>query len=143
MSFSTERLDQLLKDYRTPEDLLGQGSILKQLTAALVERCLNAEMKTHLETQQAESQMTGKQSGNRRNGYSQKTIKGEFGQAQINIPRDRNGEFEPQIIQKGQTRFDGFDDKILSLYASLPLPTSLETLMPQASPSSSKPPSPK
>ncbi len=117
MTFSTEILDELLKDYRSPEDLLGQGGILKQLTAALVERCLNAEMKTHLETQQAESEITGKPSGNRRNGYSKKTIKGEFGQAQINIPRDRKGEFEPQIIQQGQTRFDGFDDKILSLYA--------------------------
>lgn len=117
MPFSPEILDELLKDYQTPEDLLGQGGILKQLTAALVERCLNAEMKTHLEEEQAESEIEGKKSGNRRNGHSQKTIKGEFGHAQINIPRDRNGEFEPQIIKKGQTRFNGFDGKILSLYA--------------------------
>ncbi len=54
---------------------------------------------------------------NRRNGQSQKTIKGEFGEAKINIPRDRNGAFEPLLIGKGQTRFNGFDDKILSLYA--------------------------
>ena len=117
MPFSPAILDELLKDYQTPEDLLGQGGILKQLTAALVERCLNAEMKTHLEEEQAESELEGKKSGNRRNGHSKKTIKGEFGQTQINIPRDRNGEFEPQIIKKGQTRFNGFDDKILSLYA--------------------------
>ena len=51
------------------------------------------------------------------NGHSKKTIKGEFGEAEIAIPRDREGEFEPIIVQKRQTRFDGFDDKILSLYA--------------------------
>jgi putative transposase len=54
---------------------------------------------------------------NRRNGTSKKTIKGEFGQTQIEVPRDRNSEFEPQLIAKGQTRFNGFDDKILALYA--------------------------
>jgi putative transposase len=82
-----------------------------------VERCLNAEMKTHLEEQQAEASSEGKTTRNRRNGHSKKTIKGEFGEAQINVPRDRNSEFEPIIVRKGQTRFDGFDDKILSLYA--------------------------
>ncbi len=117
MTFSPELLDELLKDYQTPNDLLGDGGILKQLTAALVERCLNAEMKTHLEDQKAETQIADEPTRNRRNGHSKKTIKGEFGEAQINIPRDRNGEFEPQIVKKGQTRFDGFDGKILSLYA--------------------------
>jgi putative transposase len=117
MTFRPELLDELLKGYENPEDLLGNGGILKQLTAALVERCLNAEMKTHLEAQQAEPEREDKPARNRRNGHSKKTIKGEFGEAQINIPRDRNAESEPQIVKKGQTRFDGFDDKILSLYA--------------------------
>lgn len=117
MTFRPELLDELLKSYENPEDLLGEGGILKQLTAALVERCLNAEMKTHLEEQQAEASSEGKTTRNRRNGHSKKTIKGEFGEAQINVPRDRNSEFEPIIVRKGQTRFDGFDDKILSLYA--------------------------
>ncbi|MBD1997226.1 IS256 family transposase [Leptolyngbya sp. FACHB-541] len=117
MTFRPELLDELLKGYENPEDLLGDGGILKQLTAALVERCLNAEMKTHLEAQQAETASGDKPTRNRRNGHSKKTIKGEFGAAQINVPRDRNSEFEPIIVKKGQSRFDGFDDKILSLYA--------------------------
>jgi putative transposase len=117
MTFRPELLDELLKDYQNSEDLLGDGGILKQLTVALVERCLNAEMKTHLEEQQAEPDSEDKPARNRRNGHSKKTIKGEFGEAQISVPRDRNSEFEPIIVKKGQTRFDGFDDKILSLYA--------------------------
>ncbi len=115
MTFEPELLDQLLQSYEKPEDLLGDGGILKQLTKALVERCLEAEMKTHLEAQTAQTQTP--KPANRRNGHSQKTIKGEFGEAQIAIPRAREGEFEPVIVKKHQTRFDGFDDKILSLYA--------------------------
>ncbi|MBF2076943.1 MAG: IS256 family transposase [Synechococcales cyanobacterium T60_A2020_003] len=117
MTFSPERLDELLKGYQNPEDLLGEGGILKQLTKALVERCLEAEMKTHMEEQRAESASASSTATNRRNGHSKKTIKGEFGEAEIVVPRDRTGEFEPQLVKKGQTRFDGFDDKILSLYA--------------------------
>ena len=115
MTFQPELLDQLLQSYEKPEDLLGEGGILKQLTKALVERCLEAEMKTHLETQQPQTPTA--KPANRRNGHSQKTIKGEFGEAQIAVPRDRDSEFEPVIVKKHQTRFDGFDDKILSLYA--------------------------
>lgn len=115
MTFPPEVLDVLLKDYKQPEDLLGEGGIIKQLTKALVERCLEAEMKTHIEEQRAEAAPLHLQ--NRRNGHSKKTIKGEFGEAEIAVPRDRRSEFEPQIVKKGQTRFEGFDDKILSLYA--------------------------
>jgi len=115
MTFQPELLDQLLQGYEKPEDLLGEGGILKQLTKALVERCLEAEMKTHLEAQKPQSQAA--KPTNRRNGYSKKTIKGEFGEAEIAVPRDRDSEFEPVIVKKHQTRFDGFDDKILSLYA--------------------------
>lgn len=117
MTFRPELLDELLQGYENPEDLLGNEGILKQLTAALVERCLNAEMKTHLEEQSSEATSEGTASRNRRNGHSKKTIKGEFGQAEIAVPRDRHSEFEPIIVKKGQTRFNGFDDKILSLYA--------------------------
>jgi putative transposase len=115
MTFQPELLDQLLQSYEKPEDLLGEGGILRQLTKALVERCLEAEMKTHLEEQPPQTPTA--KPGNRRNGHSQKTIKGEFGEAQIAVPRDRDSEFEPVIVKKHQTRFDGFDDKILSLYA--------------------------
>lgn len=117
MTFRPELLDELLKSYESPEDLLGQGGILKQLTAALVERCLNAEMKTHLEEQRFETEAEQPTERNRRNGHSKKTTKSEFGEAEIAVPRDRESEFEPIIVKKGQTRFNGFDDKILSLYA--------------------------
>lgn len=106
MTFRPELLDELLKGYENPEDLLGDGGILKQLTAALVERCLNAEMKTHLEEQHTEPTSETKSARNRRNGHSKKTIKGEFGEAQISVPRDRNSEFEPIIVKKGQSRFE-------------------------------------
>ncbi len=56
-------------------------------------------------------------SGNSRNGVTRKTLKGDFGEVELETPRDRNGEFEPQIVQKNQTRWTGFDDKILSMYA--------------------------
>ena len=115
MTFRPELLDELLNSYENPEDLLGEGGILKQLTKALVERCLEGEMKTHLEEQR--TQNDSQRAKNRRNGHSKKTIKGEFGEAEIGVPRDRESEFEPIIVKKGQTRFDGFDDKILSLYA--------------------------
>lgn len=116
MTFRPELLDELLKNYQSPEDLVGEGGILKQLTAALVERCLNAEMEHHLEEERSEP-VEKAAPRNRRNGHSKKTIKGEFGEAEIAIPRDRNGAFEPMIVAKGQTRFDGFDGKILSLYS--------------------------
>lgn len=113
MTIRPEILDELLKDFKTPEDLVGEGGILKQLTKALVERCLETEMGVHLEQEHYKTE--GKAKSNRRNGHSPKTIKGEFGEAAIEIPRDRRGEFEPVIVKKRQTRFDGFDSKILSL----------------------------
>lgn len=114
MTIRPEILDELLKNYAKPEDLTGEGGILKQLTKALVERALDTEMDVHLDDPKYKTE--GKAKRDRRNGHSQKTLKGEFGEAVIDIPRDRNGEFEPQIVKKGQTRFDGFDGKILSLY---------------------------
>jgi putative transposase len=115
MTFRPELIDELLKGYQCPEDLMGEGGIFKQLTKALVERCLSAELDHHLSAEQAEAEVDSPK--NRRNGTSKKTIKGEFGEAEIGIPRDRTGAFEPQLIEKGQTRFTGFDGKILSLYA--------------------------
>jgi putative transposase len=115
MNFRPELIDELLKDYRNPSDLMGEGGVFKQLSKALIERCLNAEIETHLEEERLEPDATVPK--NRRNGHSKKTVKGEFGESEIAIPRDRNGAFAPQLIPKGQTRFNGFDDKILSLYA--------------------------
>jgi putative transposase len=100
-------LDELLKEYKNPEDLLGKDGLLKQLSAALVERCLNAEMDYHLEEECNDSETEGTRR-NQRNGHSKKTVKGEFGEAEISIPRDRNGAFEPVIVKKHETRFNGF-----------------------------------
>lgn len=111
----TDLIDGLLADYKKPEDLIGEHGLLKQLTKALVERALQAEMAEHLGHDKHETVINA--TGNTRNGKSRKTLKGEFGELPIEIPRDREGSFEPLIISKHQTRWAGFDDKILSLYA--------------------------
>jgi putative transposase len=110
-----ELLDELLKDYQKPEDLLGDNGLLQQLTKALVERALQGELTHHLGYEKHDS--VGDNSGNSRNGTTPKTMKGKRGQVQIDVPRDRNSEFEPQLVKKGQTRFDGLDENIISLYA--------------------------
>ncbi len=108
-------IDALLADYKKPEDLIGEEGLLKQLTKALVERALNAEMTDHLG--HSKHAPVANPTGNTRNGKSRKTLKGDFGELPIEVPRDRRGTFEPQLIGKHQTRWTGFDDKILSLYA--------------------------
>ena len=108
-------IDSLLADYKKPEDLIGENGLLKQITKAVVERALQAEMAAHLG--HGKHEPVENPAGNTRNGKSQKTLKGEFGELPIDIPRDRHGSFEPQLIPKHQTRWTGFDDKILSLYA--------------------------
>jgi len=110
-----ELIDGLLADYKKPEDLIGENGLLKQLTKMLVERALDAEIAEHLG--HGKNELVTNLSGNARNGKSKKTLKGEFGELPIEIPRDRQGSFEPQLIPKHQTRWSGFDDKILSLYA--------------------------
>ncbi len=114
-SLPTDLIDSLLADYKKPEDLIGENGLLKQLTKALVERALQAEMAGHLGHDKHETVTNS--TGNARNGKSRKTLKGEFGELPIEIPRDREGSFEPQIIPRHQTRWVGFDDKIISLYA--------------------------
>ena len=108
-------LDELLANYQKPEDLIGENGLLKQLTKRLVERALDAEMTVHLGHERHAP--VANASGNTRNGRSRKTLKGEFGELPIEVPRDREGSFEPQIVPKHQTRWTGFDDKVLSLYA--------------------------
>ncbi|MFZ6746002.1 IS256 family transposase [Undibacterium sp. JH2W] len=107
--------DGLLANYKKPEDLIGENGLLKQLTKMLVERALEVEMTDHLGHDK--SGAVSNDSANTRNGHSGKTLKGDFGTLPIDIPRDRQGTFEPQIIAKHQTRWSGFDDKIISLYA--------------------------
>jgi putative transposase len=115
MPIDNELIDNLLKDYKTPEEILGEGGLLKQLTKAVLERAMQAELTDHLGYERHDP--AGDNSGNSRNGKSRKTLKGDFGNLPIEVPRDRNSSFDPKIVPKGQTRFEGFDDKILSLYA--------------------------
>ena len=114
-NIDNEIIDNLLRDYQKPEDIIGEHGILKQLTKQLLERAMAAEMTAHVGYEKHE--VAGKNSGNSRNGNSAKTIKGTFGTLPLAVPRDRNGTFEPQIIEKHQTRFTGFDENIISLYA--------------------------
>src|SRR5947199_9549380 len=114
-TITPELLDQLLANYEKPEDLTGADGLFKQLKRGRIERALGAELSDHLGYEKGDP--AGRGSGNSRNGTSAKTVLTEDGEIDIAVPRDRAGSFEPLLIAKGQTRFDGFDDKILSLYA--------------------------
>ena len=116
--FDEQALDRLLEETMKQGGPLDQSSVtslVKQMTKRLLERALQGELTHHLGYEKHAA--AGRGSGNSRNGASRKTLKGDAGEVTIEIPRDRNGEFEPQLIGKHQTRFDGFDDKIISMYA--------------------------
>lgn len=115
MAIDLKLIDKLLVGYKKPEDIIGENGLLKQLTKALLERAMQAEMTDHLGY--AKHDRAGHNSGNSRNGATTKTLKGDFGEVPLETPRDRNGSYEPKIIGKNQTRFTGFDDKIISMYA--------------------------
>src|SRR6266481_2708257 len=115
MALDKDLIDKLLGDYQKPEDLIGENGLLKQLTKALVERALDAELTAHLGHGRHEDVANAQ--GNVRNGRSLKTLTGEFGAVEIEIPRDRAGSFRPKLVGKHQRRFAGFDERILSLYA--------------------------
>lgn len=108
-------LDELLKDCKTQEDVFGKEGLLKQLVKGVVERALEAEMTEHLGY--TKNSPDGNNSGNSRNGYTKKEVLSDQGPIPLDVPRDRNGRFEPQIVAKRQRRIPGFDDKILALYA--------------------------
>jgi transposase-like protein len=108
-------LDELLRGCERPEDLLGDGGLMKDLKKALMQRMLGAELTEHLGYEHGEEAPPVQT--NRRNGVSRKTVKGENGAFEIDVPRDREGSFEPRLIGKGQTRIDGLDDKIIAMYA--------------------------
>src|ERR1700758_1660495 len=115
MAIDKKLIDQLLTDYKKPEDIIGENGLLKQLTKAILERALAAEMTDHLGYEKHDP--AGHHRGNTRNGKSPKTLKGDFGELELETPRDRQATFEPKIVAKGQTRWTGFDDKIISMYA--------------------------
>jgi putative transposase len=113
-----ELLDELLLEYRTPEDILGKEGLLKQLSQRLIERALAGELSHHLKPDPLPPEETN-ESGrpNSRNGYSKKTVQSQHGGMELSIPRDRRGEFEPVLVPKHQRRLAGLDEKILALYA--------------------------
>ena len=115
MTIPKDFLDSLMKGYKNPEDLIGENGLLKQLTKQLLERAMQAEMTDHLGYEK--NATAQKKTTNSRNGSYKKHIKGEFGNLDVTVPRDRDATFEPVILPKGQSRFTGFDDKIIALYA--------------------------
>jgi putative transposase len=100
-------LDQLLAG-ADPKTAFDPNGLLDELKKALAERALNAEMDHHLASGEAD---------NRRNGYGRKTVVTDTGKIELEVPRDRQASFDPQLIAKYQRRFPGFDDKIVSMYA--------------------------
>jgi putative transposase len=115
MAITKEMLSELLKDYKNPEDLLGEAGILKQLKKQLIEAALGSELTTHLGYEP--SQTGEKPSENRRNGSNKKTLRSDDGPIEIEVPRDREASFEPVLVKKHQRAIPGFDDKILSMYS--------------------------
>jgi transposase-like protein len=112
MAFTKEVLDAILKDYHGPEDFYGPEGIMKQLTKALAERTMEADLTEHLGYEKHD--LGAKPAANRRSG---KELRTDSGPMEIAVPRDREGTYEPQIAPKHQREFRGFDGKILSVYA--------------------------
>lgn len=109
-----ELIEELLKHYEKPEDLIGPDGLLRDLTAALVNRAMEAELSQHLGYEHGEA--APEEQTNRRNGAGRKRVRTERGPIEVRVPRDREGSFEPKILPKHQRHFDGFDDKIVSMY---------------------------
>ncbi len=107
-------LDEILKGKR-PEDILGEGGLVKDLTKRLVERALEGEMTDHLGYEKHASE--GRDVPNSRNGKTRKRIKTDSDDVEIEVPRDRDGSFDPKLVPKGRRRLPGFDDKVIALYA--------------------------
>jgi putative transposase len=110
MAIKKDTLDELFSG-RDPEQVFAKDGLLDELKKALAERVLNAELDDHLDGEAA----AGKP--NHRNGYSKKTVLTETSKIAIKVPRDREGTFDPKLIQRYQRRFPGFDEKIVSMYA--------------------------
>jgi putative transposase len=99
------------EECKNPEELTKK---LKNLFSGALEKMLTAELEEHLGYEK--HSVLGNNSGNSRNGYGKKTIKSEWGESEISVPRDRNGTFEPRIIEKGQTRTDDIEARVLAMY---------------------------
>ncbi len=110
-----ELLDEPLANYKSPGDLTGPDGLLKTLFKRLIESAGGAELAMHLGYEKGDP--AGRGTGNSFNGTTPKTLKTEPGEIGVDMPRDRNSTFEPQIVPKGETHWNGFDDRIISLYA--------------------------
>jgi putative transposase len=110
-----ELIDRLLGEYKGPEQLTGPDGLINQLRKRLIERAAGAELNQHLGYPVGAEPPLGQP--NRRNGTSVKTLRTVDGRVTVEVPRDREGSFEPQIVPKHSRSFDGFDDQILALYA--------------------------
>jgi len=115
LKLNPDLLDQLLTGCTTSEDLFGAEGVVKQITAALANRMLEAELTHHLGYKKSERK-SGKPN-NARNGHTQKTVQTDQGTLTLQVPRDRQASFEPLLLPKHQRRFAEFDQKVLSLYA--------------------------
>jgi putative transposase len=115
VALKPELVAELMKLVRNPQDLFGPEGLFHRLKGALMERMLDEELTEHLGFEK--NAVGGKGSGNTRNGYTTKQIKTESGPVEIRVPRDRRGTFEPKLVAKHQRRLEGFDDKVLALYA--------------------------
>ena len=114
MAISKEVLDELMKEYKGPDDFYGPDGLIKQLSKAIIERAMQTELTEKLGYEKSTPGEKGTE--NRRNGTSSKTLRTDQGPMEIEVPRDRNGDFEPQIVPKHQREWRGFDEKILSMY---------------------------
>ena len=115
MEIPDELIDQLLGEYRGPEQLTGPDGLINQLRRRLIERAAGVELEQHLGYPPGSEPPEGQP--NRRNGVSSKTLRTQDGPVTVELPRDREGSFEPRIVPKHGRSFDGFDEQILALYA--------------------------
>jgi transposase-like protein len=114
-SETDELLDQLLAKCKTREEVIGEGGLLRQLTKRAMERMLSGELTEHLGYEAHEKAEEPR--SNTRNGTTPKTVLLQDGSMELEIPRDRDGSFEPQLIRKGQRRLEVMDRQIIALYA--------------------------
>ena len=115
MPIDPKLIDQFLAQAGDPSEILAEGGLLKQLSARLIERALDAEMADHLGYEKHATE--GRGTGNSRNGRTPKRVLTETGPLDLSVPRDREGSFEPQIVTKRQRRLEGFDRHVIALYA--------------------------
>src|SRR5262245_5513920 len=116
----TEKAEQLAREVASQASTIDElHGLFRGLMKSALQRMLDTEMDVHLGRKEVSALLDSPAEGpkNRRNGHSQKTVQGELGEVRIDIPRDRLGTFEPQLLPKYQRRLSGFDDKILALYA--------------------------